>query len=395
MNEVFILSAKRTAIGSFLGSLSEISATDLGSFAIKSAVEESKISPENIDEVLMGNVLQASLGQAPTRQSALKAGISQNTPCTTINKVCSSGLKAVMLACQGIKTGDIQTAVAGGMENMSQSPHYYHARKSVKLGHSNMEDGLLKDGLTDSFSQNHMGKLAELCAEKFQITRQEQDEFAINSYQKTARAWQENKFLDEIAPVLIPQKKSDPIVFNKDEEFTNVNFEKIAQLNPVFKKENGTITAANASTINDGAAALVLCSENFSKNHHLKPMAKIISYADAAHQPDFFTTAPAKALEKALEKANLKISDIDFFEFNEAFSVVGLANMKILNINPEKVNIHGGAVSMGHPLGASGARILVTLLHILKQNNARYGAVAICNGGGGASAMIVENLLKS
>lgn len=392
MKEVFIVSAVRTPMGSFMGSLSSVSATQLGSVAIKGALEKINLNPEHIDEVFMGNVLQAGLGQAPARQAALGAGIDKNTPCTTINKVCASGMKSVISATQAIKAGDIQIAVAGGMENMSQIPHYLHGRNGTKLGDVKVQDGMLKDGLIDVYSGQHMGNFAELCAKEYQFSREEQDAFAIQSYQRSAKAWAEGKFAEEIVPVPVPQKKGEPILFSEDEEYKNVKFDKIPSLSPAFQKDGGTVTAANASTINDGAAALILVSKEKMEELGLKPLAKIIAYADASQSPEWFTTAPAKALPIALKKANLQLSDIDFFEFNEAFSVVGLANNKILGLDSAKVNVNGGAVSLGHPLGASGARIIVTLLQVLKQNNGKYGAAAICNGGGGASAIILENL---
>lgn len=392
MKEVFIVSAVRTPMGSFMGSLSTISAPQLGATAIKGALEKVSLSPKYIDEVFMGNVIQANQGQAPARQAALGAGIPQQTPCTTINKVCSSGMKAVISATQAIKSGDIEVAIAGGMENMSQIPHYLHQRNGTKLGDLKIYDGMLKDGLTDAYSGLHMGNFAELCAKEHQISKEEQDDFAIQSYQRSAKAWEEGKFLEEIVPVSVPQRKGEPILISEDEEYKNVKFDKIKSLPPVFQKENGTVTAANASTINDGASALILVSKEKMEELGLKPLAKIISYADASQAPEWFTTAPSKALNLALKKGNLNISDIDYFELNEAFSVVGLANNKILGIDNNKVNVNGGAVSLGHPLGNSGSRIIVTLIHILKQNNAKYGAAAICNGGGGASAIIIENI---
>ncbi|MDR2205736.1 MAG: acetyl-CoA C-acyltransferase [Flavobacteriaceae bacterium] len=391
MKEVFIISAARTPMGSFMGSLSAIPATKLGSAAVKGALEKINLNPNLIQEIYMGNVLQAGEGQAPARQVALGAGLSINTPCTTINKVCASGMKAVMMAAQSIKSEDSEIIIAGGMENMSMVPHYYNARNSVKLGDVKMQDGMVLDGLTDVYNKTHMGVCAEKCAADYQISREEQDNFAIESYKRAAKAWSEGKFKDEIVPVEIPQRKGDPIIFAEDEEYKSVNFDKIPALPTVFKKENGTVTAANASTLNDGASALILVSKEKMEELGLKPLAKIISYADAAHEPENFPTAPAKALPIALKKANLQISEIDFFEFNEAFSVVGLANNKILGLDASKVNVNGGAVALGHPLGSSGARIIVTLIHVLKQNNAKYGAAAICNGGGGASAIVIEN----
>lgn len=392
MKEVFIVSAVRTPMGSFLGSLSTIPAPKLGAIAIKGALEKINLEPKLVQEVYMGNVLQAGEGQAPARQAALFAGLSNETPSTTINKVCASGMKAVMMAAQSIKSGDQEIIVAGGMENMSQVPHYYSARNAVKLGEVKMQDGLLKDGLTDVYNNIHMGVCAEKCAAEYQFSREDQDNFAIQSYKRSAEAWNAGKFNNEIVPVEIPQRKGEPIFFAEDEEYKNVNFDRIGTLPTVFQKENGTVTAANASTLNDGASALVLMSKEKMEELGLKPLAKIVSYADAAHEPEWFTTAPAKALPIALKKANLQVLDIDFFEFNEAFSVVGLANNKILGIDDSKVNVNGGAVSLGHPLGSSGSRIIVTLINILKQNNAKYGAAAICNGGGGASAIVIENV---
>ena len=392
MKEVFIVSAVRTPIGSFLGSLSSIPAPKLGATAIKGALEKINLDPKLVQEVYMGNVLQAGEGQAPARQAALFAGLSNETPSTTINKVCASGMKAVMMAAQSIKSGDQEIIVAGGMENMSQVPHYYNARTATKLGDVKMQDGMLVDGLTDVYNKVHMGVCAEKCAAEYQFSREDQDNFAIQSYRRSAQAWEAGKFKEEIVPVEIPQRKGEPIIFAEDEEYKNVNFDRIGTLPTVFQKENGTVTAANASTLNDGASALVLMSKEKMEELGLKPLAKIVSYADAAHEPEWFTTAPAKALPIAVKKANLDISDIDFFEFNEAFSVVGLANNKILGLDDSKVNVNGGAVSLGHPLGSSGSRIIVTLINVLKQNNAKYGAAAICNGGGGASAIVIENI---
>ena len=392
MKEVYIVSAVRTPIGSFLGSLSSVPAPKLGATAIKGALEKINLDPKLVQEVYMGNVLQAGEGQAPARQAALFAGLSNETPSTTVNKVCASGMKAVMLAAQSIKAGDQEIIVAGGMENMSAVPHYYNARNAVKLGDVKMQDGMLVDGLTDVYNKVHMGVCAEKCAAEYQFSREDQDQFAIQSYKRSAEAWAEGKFKDEIVPVEILQRKGEPIIFSVDEEYKNVNFDRISTLPTVFQKENGTVTAANASTLNDGASALVLMSKEKMEELGLKPLAKIVSYADAAHEPEWFTTAPAKALPIALKKANLDISEIDFFEFNEAFSVVGLTNNKILGLDDSKVNVNGGAVSIGHPLGSSGSRIIVTLINVLKQNNAKYGAAAICNGGGGASAIVIENV---
>jgi acetyl-CoA C-acetyltransferase len=387
--KVVIVSAVRTPIGSFMGALSSVPATKLGAAAIKGALNKINLDPNLVDEVLMGNVVQAGNGQAPARQAALYAGLPNNVPCTTINKVCASGMKAVMQGAQAIMAGDAEVVVAGGMENMSLIPHYVHMRNGVKFGPTSLVDGMQKDGLVDAYDNNAMGVAADLCASEHKISREEQDNFAIQSYQRSAAAWDTGKFNAEIVPVEVPQRKGDPIVITKDEEYTNVKLDKIPTLAAVFTKE-GTVTAANASTINDGAAALVLMSEEKAQSLGLKPLAYIKSYADAAQEPKWFTTAPAKALPKALDKAGLKTSDIDFFEFNEAFSVVGLANAKILGLPNDKVNVNGGAVSLGHPLGCSGARIIVTLINVLEQNNAKLGAAAICNGGGGASAIVIE-----
>jgi len=392
MKEIFIVSVARTPIGSFMGGLSSIPATKLGSIAIKGALEKINLNPSEIQEVYMGNALQAGEGQSPAKQASLGANISDTTPATTINKVCASGMKAVMIASQAIKSGDLDVAIAGGMENMSSVPHYISSRNGTKLGDLKANDGLLKDGLTDVYSDLHMGICAEICAEKYKISREEQDDFTIESYKKSAKAWAEGKFNEEIISVEIPQRKGNSIILSEDEEYKNVNFDKLRSLSTVFKKENGTVTAANASNINDGASALVLMSKEKLQSLGIKPLAKIISYADASQEPKWFTTTPAKALPIALKKADLSINDIDFFELNEAFSVVGLANIKLLGLDPNKVNVNGGAVSLGHPLGNSGSRIIVTLVNILKQNNAKYGAATICNGGGGASAVVVENI---
>ena len=390
MNKVVIVAAGRTPVGSFMGSLASFSATQLGSIAIKGVLEKINLDPALVQEVYMGNVLQAGLGQAPARQAALGAGISNTVPCTTINKVCASGMKAIMLAAQSIALGDNEIVVAGGMESMSNVPHYLpNSRKGYKFGNFQVIDGLPFDGLTDPYSQQVMGFFADKTAEEYAFSREEQDAFAIQSYERTAKAWEEHKFDAEIIPVSIPQRKGEPILFQKDEEYTNVNFDKLVQLRPAFTKE-GTVTAGNASTLNDGAAALVLMSEEKAKSLGLKPLATLISYADAAQEPEWFTTAPALAIPKALDKINLPIEKVDYFELNEAFSVVGLANMKLLNLSPDKVNVNGGAVSMGHPLGCSGARIVVSLIHILQQNNAKIGVAGICNGGGGASAVVIE-----
>ncbi len=389
MKEVVIVSAVRTPIGSFMGSLSSIPAPRLGAIAIKGALDKIDLSPNRVDEVLMGNVVQAGTGQAPARQAAIFAGIPDSVPCTTINKVCASGMKTVMQAAQAIALGDASIIVAGGMENMSQIPHYVHMRTGQKFGPATLIDGMQKDGLVDVYDQNAMGVCADACATEHNFTREDQDNFAIQSYERSASASNAGKFKNEIIPVEVPQRRGDSIVVSEDEEFKNVKIEKIPALRPAFTKE-GTVTAANASTINDGAAALVLMSAEMAKELNLKPLASIKSYADAAQEPKWFTTAPAKALPKALDKAGISINDIDFFEFNEAFAVVGLANMKLLGLSDKNVNVNGGAVSLGHPLGCSGARILVTLIHVLEQNNAKTGAAAICNGGGGASAIVIE-----
>jgi acetyl-CoA C-acetyltransferase len=387
--KVVIVSAVRTPIGSFMGALSSVPATKLGAAAIKGALHKINLDSKLVDEVLMGNVVQAGNGQAPARQAALYAGLSENVACTTVNKVCASGMKAVMQGAQAIMAGDAEIVVAGGMENMSLIPHYVHLRNGVKFGPTSLVDGMQKDGLTDAYDNNAMGVCADLCASEYNFTREDQDNFAIQSYERSAAAWDAGKFDTEIVPVEVPQRRGDAIIVTKDEEYSNVKLDKIPSLAPVFTKE-GTVTAANASTINDGAAALVLMSEEKAQSLGLKPLAFIRSYADAAQEPKWFTTAPAKALPKALEKAGLNISDVDFFEFNEAFAVVGLANAKILDIDNDKINVNGGAVSLGHPLGCSGARIIVTLISVLNQNNAKIGAAAICNGGGGASAIVIE-----
>ncbi len=387
--KVVIVSAVRTPMGSFMGALSSVPATKLGATAIKGALNKINLDPKEVDEVLMGNVVQAGNGQAPARQAAMYAGLPDTVPCTTVNKVCASGMKAVMQGAQAIANGDADVIVAGGMENMSLIPHYVHLRNGVKFGPATMVDGLQKDGLTDAYDNNAMGVCADLCATEHNISREEQDRFAIQSYTRSAAAWEAGKFDAEIVPVEVPQRRGDAIIVNKDEEFTNVKLDKIPALSPVFTKD-GSVTAANASTINDGAAALVLMSEEKANALGLKPLAYIKSFADAAQEPKWFTTAPAKALPKALDKAGISISDVDYFEFNEAFSVVGLANAKILGLTEDKVNVNGGAVSLGHPLGCSGARIIVTLISVLNQNNAKVGAAAICNGGGGASAIVIE-----
>jgi len=386
---VVIVSAVRTPIGSFMGGLSTVTAPKLGAIAIKGALEKIQLDPNLVDEVFMGNVVQAGVGQAPARQAAIYAGLSNNVACTTVNKVCASGMKALMLGSQAIQCGDAEIVVAGGMENMSLIPHYMHLRNGTKFGPSTMLDGMQIDGLTDAYDNNAKGVSADLCATEYKISREEQDDFAIQSYERSAKAWSEGKFDSEIVPVAVPQRKGEPVIIFKDEEFTNVSLAKIPTLNPVFSKD-GTVTAANASTINDGAAAVILMSEEKAISLGLKPLAYIKGYADAAQEPKWFTTSPAKALPKALAKANLTLDEIEYFEFNEAFSVVGLANSKILGLDNQKVNINGGAVSLGHPLGCSGVRIIVTLINVLEQNNAKYGAAAICNGGGGASAFVIE-----
>lgn len=392
MQEVYIVSAVRTPMGSFNGSLSSVSATKLGAAAIKAALEKAGVKAEEVDEVFIGNVLQAGLGQAPARQAAIFAGLGDKVPCTTVNKVCASGMKSIMLAAQSIALEDNEVVVAGGMENMSNVPYYLpQARTGYRLGDGKLVDGLVFDGLTDVYNQYHMGNAAELCAKECGFSREEQDAYAIESYKRSAAAWEAGKFNDEVIPVEIKDRKGNVTVINEDEEYKNVKLDKIPALKPVFQKE-GTVTAANASTLNDGAAALVLMSKAKAEKLGLKPLAKIVSYADAAQAPEWFTTAPSKALPKALAKANLKTSDIDFFELNEAFSVVALANNKEMSLDAAKVNVNGGAVSLGHPLGCSGARIIVTLLNVLKQNNGKYGAAGICNGGGGASALVIENL---
>jgi len=387
--KVVIVSAARTPIGSFMGVLSSVPATKLGATAIKGALNKINLKPEEVDEVLMGNVVQANNGQAPARQAALYAGIPNTVPCTAVNKVCASGMKAIMQGAQSILCGDADVVVAGGMENMSMIPHYVHMRNGVKFGPSTLVDGLQRDGLFDAYDNQPMGVFADLCATEYNVSREEQDRFTVQSYERSAKAWENGKFDSEIVPVEVPQRRGEPILVSKDEEFTNVKLDKIPALSPVFTKD-GTVTAANASNINDGAAAVVLMSEEKANELGLKPLAYIKSFADAAQEPKWFTTSPSKALPKALQKANLELTDIDFFEFNEAFSVVGLANAQILGLSEDKINVNGGAVSLGHPLGCSGARIVVTLLNVLEQNNAKFGAAAICNGGGGASAIVIE-----
>lgn len=387
--EVVIVSAIRTPIGSFLGALSTIPAPKLGAIAIKGALKKINLNPDMVDEVLMGNVVQAGTGQAPARQAAIYSGIPNSVPCTTINKVCASGMKAIMQAAQSIALGDAEIIVAGGMENMSLIPHYFYARSATKFGSATLIDGMQRDGLVDVYDGNAMGVCADLCAAEYNFSREDQDNFAIQSYKRSAAAWKSGKFDNEVVSVEVPQRRGEPVLVNKDEEYTNVKLEKIPSLRPAFSKD-GTATAANSSTINDGAAALVLMSKEKAEELGIKPLATIKSYADAAQEPKWFTTAPAKALPKALAKANISINDVDYFEFNEAFAVVGLANMKLLGLNYSNVNVNGGAVSLGHPLGCSGARIIVTLINVLEQNNAKIGAAAICNGGGGASAIVLE-----
>ena len=387
--KIVIVSAVRTPIGSFMGGLSTVTAPRLGAVAIKGAMDKINLDPNLIDEVFMGNVVQAGVGQAPARQAALFAGLSHSVACTTINKVCASGMKAVMLGAQAIQCGDAEIVVAGGMENMSLIPHYLNLRNGTKFGPTSMIDGMQKDGLTDAYDNSAMGVCADLCATEYNFSREDQDAFAIQSYERSTKAWESGKFDNEVVPVPVPQRKGNPIIVSKDEEFSNVKLDKIPSLNAVFTKD-GTVTAANASTINDGAAAIILMSEEKAISLGLKPLAYIKGYADAAQEPKWFTTSPAKAMPKALEKAGIAISDVDYFEFNEAFAVVGLANSKILGLDDSKVNVNGGAVSLGHPLGCSGVRIIVTLLNVLEQNNAKIGAAAICNGGGGASAIVIE-----
>ena len=392
MKDVVIVSAVRTPMGSFGGSLSSVSATKLGSVAIKGAIEKSGLSLNDVQEVFMGNVLQANLGQAPARQAAMFAGLSSDVPCTTINKVCSSGMKSVMLAAQTIKSGDNDIVVAGGMENMSSVPHYFvKGRTGQKLGDMKLIDGMVMDGLTDVYNKVHMGNCAEICAKEMNISREDQDNFAVESYNRSTKSWNEGRFLDEIVPVSVPQRRGEDLVVSEDEEYKNVNLEKIPALRAVFDKE-GTITAANASTLNDGASALVLMSLDKAIELGITPIAKIVSYADTAQDPEWFTTAPAKAVSLAISKAGIDITHVDYFELNEAFSVVGIANINLLDLNSSKVNVNGGAVSLGHPLGSSGSRILVTLLNVLKQNDGNIGVAGICNGGGGASAIVIERI---
>jgi acetyl-CoA C-acetyltransferase len=389
IKKVVIVSAVRTPIGSFMGGLSSVSAPKLGAIAIKGALDSIQLDGNLVDEVFMGQVIQAGSGQAPARQAAIFAGLPHTVACTTVNKVCASGMKSVMMGAQAIQCGDAEIVVAGGMENMSLIPHYMHLRNGNKFGPATMVDGMQKDGLTDAYDNNAMGVCADLCATEYNISREEQDAFAIQSYTRSAKAWEAGKFDAEIVAVAVPQRRGEPVIVSKDEEYTNVNLDKIPSLNAVFTKD-GTVTAANASTINDGAAAMILMSEEKAISLGLKPLAYIKSYADAAQEPKWFTTSPALAIPKALKKASISIEDVDYFEFNEAFAVVGLANSKILGLDDSKVNVNGGAVSLGHPLGCSGARIIVTLLNVLEQNNGKIGAAAICNGGGGASAIVIE-----
>ncbi len=387
--KVVIVSAARTPIGSFMGSLSSLTAPQLGSAAIKGALNKINLDPKYVQEVLMGNVVQAGVGQAPARQAALGAGIPETVPCTTVNKVCASGMKAMMLAAQSIQLGDADIIVAGGMESMSNIPHFAHLRKGYKFGPINFEDAMQKDGLVDAYDNNAMGTCADLCASEYKFSREEQDAFAIQSYKRAAIAWQEGKFTNEVVPVEVPQRRGEPILVSEDEEFKNVFIDKIPSLRPAFTKD-GTVTAANASTINDGAAVVVLMSEEKANELGLKILAYVAGFADAAQEPKWFTTSPSKAIPKALDKAGITINDVDFFEFNEAFAVVGLANIKILGLTDKNVNVNGGAVALGHPLGCSGARIIITLLNVLEQNKAKFGVASICNGGGGASAFVIE-----
>lgn len=386
---VYIVSAVRTPMGSFQGALSSVPAPQLGATAIKGALEAAQVNPDHIDEVFMGNVLQAGVGQAPARQAAMAAGLGQNVPCTTVNKVCASGMKSIALASQAILSGDADLVVAGGMENMSQVPHYLKGRNGVKFGNIKVHDGMLLDGLTDVYNATHMGNCAELCAKEKGISREEQDAFAIESYKRASEAWENGKFSSEVVPVSVPQRRGDDVVVDCDEEHQNVKLDKIPALRPAFDRE-GTVTAANASTLNDGASAVILASEEAVKKHGLKPLARMLATADAAQAPEWFTTAPSLALPRALDKAGLTAADIDLWELNEAFSVVGIANNQALGLDAECVNVHGGAVALGHPLGSSGSRIVVTLIHALRDRNLSKGAAGICNGGGGASALVLE-----
>ena len=389
MKEVVIVSAVRTPIGSFLGSLSKVPAPELGAVAIKGSLDKINLDPKEVNEVLMGHVVQAGVGQAPARQAALKAGIHENVPCTTVNKVCSSGMKSIMQAAQSIAIGDNDVVIAGGMENMSLIPHYFNARVATKFGSKEVIDGLQLDGLIDVYNKQAMGCLADLCASKYNLSKQDQDDFAVESYSRSKNAWENGKFKNEIIPVEIKDRRGNITIVDEDEEYKNFNEDKLRSLRPVFTKD-GTVTAGNASTINDGASALILMSLEKCKSLNLNPIAKILAYSDIAQDPKWFTTSPAKAVPKVLEKAKLKINDIDLFELNEAFSVVGLANIKILDIDKNKVNVNGGAVSLGHPLGCSGARIVTTLINTLIQNDKKTGLAAICNGGGGASSIIIQ-----
>ena len=390
-NTVYIVSAVRTPMGSFQGKLASVPATRLGSIAIEGALKHAGLEASAVQEVFMGQVLQAGAGQAPARQAALGAGVGQDVPCTTVNKVCASGMKAIALGAQAIVLGDADIVVAGGMENMSMVPHYLQGRNGAKFGDIKVKDGMLLDGLTDVYNATHMGNCAELCAREKGISREDQDAFAVESYRRATEAWQHGKFSEEVVPVSVPQRRGEPVVVDCDEEHTNVRLDKIPQLRPAFDKE-GTVTAANASTLNDGASALVLASEEAVAKMGLTPLAKIHASADAAQAPEWFTTAPSLAIPKALDKAGLTVSDIDLWELNEAFSVVGIANNQALGLDPECVNVHGGAVALGHPLGSSGSRIVVTLVHALRQHGKKMGGAGICNGGGGASAVIVESL---
>ncbi|MDG1674374.1 MAG: acetyl-CoA C-acyltransferase [Flavobacteriales bacterium] len=386
---VYIVSAVRTPMGSFQGALSSVPAPQLGATAIAGALKAAGVAPDAVEEVYMGNVLQAGVGQAPARQAALGAGLGPNVPCTTVNKVCASGMKAIALAAQTIALGDADVVIAGGMENMSSVPHYLDGRKGVKFGNIKVQDGMLLDGLTDVYNATHMGNCAELCAREKNVTREEQDAFAVESYRRATEAWDAGKFNAEVVPVNVPQRRGDDVVVDRDEEYTNVRLDKIPSLRPAFDKD-GTVTAANASTLNDGASALVLASEEAVAKHGLKPLAKILATADAAQAPEWFTTAPSLAIPKALNKAGMSTGDVDLWELNEAFSVVGIANNRELGLDPANVNIHGGAVALGHPLGSSGSRIVVTLLHALRDRGLSKGAAGICNGGGGASAIVIE-----
>ena len=390
-NTVYIVSAVRTPMGSFQGKLASVPATRLGAIAIEGALKHAGLEASAVQEVFMGQVLQAGAGQAPARQAALGAGVGQDVPCTTVNKVCASGMKAIALGAQAIALGDADIVVAGGMENMSMVPHYLQGRNGAKFGDIKVKDGMLLDGLTDVYNATHMGNCAELCAREKGISREDQDAFAVESYRRATEAWQDGKFSEEVVPVSVPQRRGEPVVVDCDEEHTNVRLDKIPQLRPAFDKE-GTVTAANASTLNDGASALVLASEEAVAKMGLKPLAKIHASADAAQAPEWFTTAPSLAIPKALDKAGLTVSDIDLWELNEAFSVVGIANNQALGLDPECVNVHGGAVALGHPLGSSGSRIVVTLVHALRHHGKKMGGAGICNGGGGASAVIVESL---